>query len=176
MRRLERFTAENGFLLAVEPSAERRAASFFGPSEYRDAVAWLGVPGADGFEVAQHVEHVISDGPEPSETLRRWTWAVFTLRMTDQGSEWMTAVIEPMLPRGWRCEAVGSELFLVTRRFTKLTSLRMWRMLRDVQRALRPALAKPEQTSDLAVRRRNDVRLEITASGVRSSRDRGASV
>ncbi|MGO1921094.1 MAG: hypothetical protein ACTH07_06955 [Microbacterium sp.] len=167
MRRLGRFANAHGFQFAVEPSAARRAASFFRRSDGCDAVAWLGVPGGEGFEVAQHIERVNTGGPEPSETRQRWTWAVFSLRMTDQGpaviSTVLSAATERFLLRGWRHEIVGTELFLVTTRFTSLTSRRMWRMLRDIQRALHPVLAQPERTSDLAERQRNGVRREIAA-------------
>lgn len=175
MRRLERFATANAFLLAVEPSAERRAASLFGPSEDRDAVAWLGVPGAAGFEVAQHIERVRIDGPEPSETRRRWTWAVFTLRQAGSGAEATLAAISPMLPRRWDVELVESELFLMTTRHTSLMSRRMWQMLREVQRALHPVLAHPMRTSDAEERQRRGIQHEISATDPRANRGRGAS-
>lgn len=175
MRRLERFATTNGFLLAVEPSAERRAARFFGPSEYRDAVAWLGVPGADGFEVAQHVERVQSGGAEPSETRRRWTWAVFTLRQAGRSAEATLAAVSSMLPRRWGAELVESELFLMTTWPTSFASPRTWQMLREVQRTLHPVLAHPMRTSDAAERQRRGIQREISATDPRANRGRGAS-
>lgn len=173
MRRLERFALANGMQVAVVPAGERRAASFFVRSEYQDAVVWFGVPGPQGFEVAQHVERIDLSDPEPKEMRRRWTWAVFTLRQAGRVADATAAGMRSMLPRRWSIEVVGSELFLKTTWPTSPTSPRMWRMLREVQRSLHPVLAHPTRTTSMAERERRGVVCEISASGVRASRDRG---
>lgn len=174
MRRFARFAFAHGMQFAVGPSGERRAASFFVQSEYQDAVAWFGVPGPQGFEVAQHVERIDLSDPEPKEMRRRWTWAVFTLRQAGRVADATAAGLRPMLPRRWSVEVVGSELFLKTTWPTSPTSPRMWRMLCEVQRTLHPLLAHPSRTTSAAERERHGIRHEISASDPRASHDRGA--
>ncbi|MDQ0642628.1 hypothetical protein [Microbacterium murale] len=176
IRRLERFAIARGMQFAVGPSGERRAASFFGRSEYQDAVAWFGAPGPDGFEVAQHIERIDVGGSENEEMRRRWTWAVFTLRQAGGSADTTAAAIRPMLPHRWGVEVVESELFLMTTRPTSLTSPRMRRMLSEVRRALHPVLAQPMRTTAAAERDRRGIRHEINASDRRATRDREASV
>lgn len=129
----------------------------------RIPIAWFGVPGPTGFEVGQHVARVHLATMDDTVQVTRWTWVVFTLRAGPSCVEVARRMVSEVLSRGWCIEMHGNELVLYRSWPTRVTSPRLWLLVKRVHSVLEPMLARPERTSDTAERGRRRVQLAIEA-------------
>lgn len=159
--RLQRFARERGLRFALEPAA-RRTPSVFRRYDRQRLVGWFGVPGPTGFEVGQSIRTLTLGTDDEYADTSRITWAAFALRAGPTGAH-VLRTVAAVAPYGWHAEIDGHELVLWTLRLrhTRLNSARLWEWLNRAHDELTPLLARPEQTSESADRRRRGIRLAI---------------
>jgi len=154
-RRLERFARARGLIFEREPAVRRTPLEFRRYTTQRP-IGWFGVPGPTGYEVAQR--HEVQDlGDLEHAHTSRLTWVVFTLRTGPAGDAEALRVMAEMAPRCWHAQCTDGELIVWTRRFTRLTSPRLWKWLASAHDALTPLLSRSAQLDSAARRQRASI-------------------